>query len=309
MADTSDPPRNRELRTILTGFDGSDQAHDALRLAAAIADTTGAELIVGAVEVNDPFYGFDKPGLQHMFDLRFDEASRALGGRHFARAALSASSAGDGLLRLVDETEADLLVLGSTHRGLLGRVMPGSTATALLSSAPCPIAVAPVGFGTRAHAGFGLIGVGYDGGDESKAALREAEWWATRLEAAIRLIAVVAPQPLVRDNGALATVTRHNLAEQLEIGASTVDDSIDVETVLRDGDPAPVLAEQGVGLDLLILGSRSYGPVRRVLLGAVSSEVMRTAPCPVLVVPRSAVEDAKIHNRRSERSLTWNAGS
>ena len=60
------------------------------------------------------------------------------------------------------------------------------------------------------------------------------------------------------------------------------------ETKLAEGDPAAVLADQGVELDLLVLGSRGYGPVRATLLGAVSAEVMRTAPCPVVVTPREA---------------------
>jgi nucleotide-binding universal stress UspA family protein len=38
--------------------------------------------------------------------------------------------------------------------------------------------------------------------------------------------------------------------------------------------------------DLLVCGSRSYGPVRRVLLGSVSAALVRQASVPVLVVPR-----------------------
>jgi len=36
------------------------------------------------------------------------------------------------------------------------------------------------------------------------------------------------------------------------------------------------------------VGSRGYGPLRRVLLGSVSTELIRTAPCPVIVHPRPA---------------------
>jgi len=36
----------------------------------------------------------------------------------------------------------------------------------------------------------------------------------------------------------------------------------------------------------LVVGSRNHGPVRRALLGSVAAEVMRSATCPVLVVPR-----------------------
>jgi nucleotide-binding universal stress UspA family protein len=49
-----------------------------------------------------------------------------------------------------------------------------------------------------------------------------------------------------------------------------------------------VLAERSRELDLLVVGSRGYGPVRQVLIGGVSAELMRRAACPVLIVPRSA---------------------
>lgn len=39
-------------------------------------------------------------------------------------------------------------------------------------------------------------------------------------------------------------------------------------------------------VDLLVLGSRGYGPLTRVLLGSVSRRAAQDAPCPVLVVPR-----------------------
>jgi nucleotide-binding universal stress UspA family protein len=53
------------------------------------------------------------------------------------------------------------------------------------------------------------------------------------------------------------------------------------------GDPAAVLAEASADrLDLLVLGSRDYGPVRSVLLGGVGHAVLRAAACPVIVVPR-----------------------
>ncbi len=38
--------------------------------------------------------------------------------------------------------------------------------------------------------------------------------------------------------------------------------------------------------DLLVVGSRGYGPVLRVLLGSVSTRLIHIAPCPVLVIPR-----------------------
>jgi hypothetical protein len=37
------------------------------------------------------------------------------------------------------------------------------------------------------------------------------------------------------------------------------------------------------------MGSRSYGPIRRVMVGSTAIEIMRLAPCPVMVIPRGAV--------------------
>ena len=54
------------------------------------------------------------------------------------------------------------------------------------------------------------------------------------------------------------------------------------------GDVVEVLAElDETDVDVLFCGSRGYGPVRRVLLGGVSSRLVRRARSPVVVVPRS----------------------
>jgi nucleotide-binding universal stress UspA family protein len=57
--------------------------------------------------------------------------------------------------------------------------------------------------------------------------------------------------------------------------------------VFERGDPVGKLLEAAeMGVDLLVLGSRGFGPVMRLLIGSVSSHVIRQASCPVLVVPR-----------------------
>ena len=48
--------------------------------------------------------------------------------------------------------DAGLIVVGSTHTGRAGRVLPGSTAERLLHGSPCPVAVAPKGYAHRAAA-------------------------------------------------------------------------------------------------------------------------------------------------------------
>ena len=53
------------------------------------------------------------------------------------------------------------------------------------------------------------------------------------------------------------------------------------------GNVVEVLAELDEDdVDVLFCGSRGYGPIRRVLLGGVSSRLVRHAKSPVVVVPR-----------------------
>jgi hypothetical protein len=51
-------------------------------------------------------------------------------------------------------------------------------------------------------------------------------------------------------------------------------------------DPVAVLVEMSADLDVLVCGSRGYGPLRAALLGSVSRRVAGAAQCPVIVVPR-----------------------
>ena len=53
------------------------------------------------------------------------------------------------------------------------------------------------------------------------------------------------------------------------------------------GTPWKALAERSADLDLLVVGARSYGPLRRLLLGSTSTKLARHAACPLLVTPRA----------------------
>jgi nucleotide-binding universal stress UspA family protein len=59
-----------------------------------------------------------------------------------------------------------------------------------------------------------------------------------------------------------------------------------VETDAFVEDPADVLVRVSEHLDLLVCGSRGYGPLRAVLLGGVSRRLTAEAQCPVIVLPR-----------------------
>jgi nucleotide-binding universal stress UspA family protein len=67
---------------------------------------------------------------------------------------------------------------------------------------------------------------------------------------------------------------------------------IESKMKMEDGDPAEeILAEaKAGGYDLVVVGSRGLGPVGRLLLGSVSTEVVENARCPVLVAAEDMTE-------------------
>lgn len=283
------------MKKIVVGFDGTDQAKDALHLGAALAGAFEAQLIVasavefGSLEIDAT--GYNEAKAQH-YERVFNQARAELGSAEFERRELQ-DTAAHGLTDLAEDEQADLIVIGSTHHGPIGRVLAGTVAASLFHGAPCGVIVAPRGWSEREHAGFGLIGVGYDGSDEAKVAVASTEELARTFGAKLRLI-TIAPHLGVDAHFGPVDVMREVWADTLTAGVRSVSEDIETERVLRRGREATELALQGVDLDLLVVGSRGYGPLRRTLAGSVSGELVRTAPCPVLVVPRGAEARAEI---------------
>jgi nucleotide-binding universal stress UspA family protein len=180
-------------------------------------------------------------------------------------------------------------VLGSSNRSVLGRVLPGGTADRLLSGSPVPVAVAPHGYADSETA-CALIGVGFDGSPEARQAAEWAADLANRSGASLQVIAIQTQLMFgsVVAGGAYGTKTVNQvLAEQLQSDTEELAAALSAESRVFRGDAGEELVERSDPLDLLVLGSRGYGPLRSVLLGSVSSYVLRHAGCPILVVPRS----------------------
>ncbi len=297
------------MSKVMVGFDASEQSDDALALGQALAKVYGAELHVAVVlpRTRIPFEGAIAGGQvsTQLEERLYESAQHRLEGTEFIQASLDGElggrSAARALYEYAGDQNADLIVVGSSHRGKIGRILPGSVGESLLRGAPCAVAVAPRGFARREHAGFGLIGIAYDGSREADLALELAARLAGSLNAELRVITVVPTLMPLQMQASLAGELLEDLREEfrgvLESGLSALGQKTEAEAVLREGDPAEVLAEQGIELDLLVMGSRGYGPVRSALLGAISSAVMRTAPCPVLITPRGSASQSEPSER------------
>jgi len=193
---------------------------------------------------------------------------------------------------VAEAEQADLVVVGSSRRSALGRLLPGTTAEQLLHEAPCPVAVAPRGY---SGGDIRRVGVAYDGSPEADAALRAAESLALELRAALTVYCVL--EPTLPSAGMIAAgaewPSRATIERARHLLHGVVDDApqcIKPEWLLLHGVPAEEIAGRAYGvIDLLFVGSRGYGPLRHALLGNVSGALVRAAGCPVVVTPRTAI--------------------
>ena len=273
-----------DLGQIVVGWDGTPAAADALAFAKVIRHAAGGSLTLAAVPENDV-------DAQAVLDAA--HADLPYGGGH-RLVPLSHGPPADRLVELATALGASAIVLGpSSKHG--PRAALGSVAERVLHSSPCPVAVASPGFAHEAGAGLHVIGAAFDGSPEAWSALRCAEEIALHTGAALRIIGVLEPVSIAGGGVSSfyayaepAELSRDRLHEQLDQAAAAVDSSLRPLPVLLRGDPAKEIAKQSAALDLLVMGSRASGPVRRVLVGSTSSRVTHAGASPVLVVPRGA---------------------
>lgn len=288
------------FKRVLVGHDGGEHADDALALGQLVAERTGAALVLGSV-VPNPVGGSFVPALPADAFTELNAKAKASVEAVAARVGAAveieqSSSPSHGLLSVAERIEADLTVVGSSPWAKQGQTRAGRKARQLMSGATSAVAIAPDGFRDRAN--LNTIGVGVDGSTESRLAT-EAAVDLSADGSTLKLLAVAAgfadewgrwgaTYPLAE----MAEATRESAELLLVEMQEVVPDRLKAERVLLEGTAQIKLAEASAGLDLLCLGSRGYGPVKRVLLGSVSSDVVNHASSAVMVIPRGeSVED------------------
>ena len=280
---------------LLVGFDGTDGSRDALELARilALSAQDPSALVVSVLFVVSGPMSIEHPQLSAeeatAAEPLFEEAREKLTGIDVETRAYGGGSPAEIITTLAEEEDFDAIVVGSPHRGAVGRVMIGSVAMNLLSGAPADVAVAPRGYAEAQHETLREIAVGYDGTPEAEVALRRAERLARPSNAKLKLFTVVTPPVAtpVMVPGAYSPEYPPEPERVAQEGLDSVEAALAAESVRLDGDPATELAREcEEGVDLLAVGSRGYGPLTRVLLGSVSRRIAGDAPCPLLVVRR-----------------------
>lgn len=275
---------------VLVGVDGREGGRDAIALAKQLA--AGPHLTLAH------FYGAGLMpgrgaalllGAERNESQRLLEDERRASGVDVDLVPYAEHSIGRGLHEVAEQIKADLIVVGSSRRALLGRVLMGDDTRASLNGVPCALAIAPRAYAQIAHPLLRL-GVGYDGSPESVAALTVARELAARQGSTIKALWVVSLEHVREDSpipadwpGAIDKLVGDRTERLAALG--------DVEGEAVYGGPREELVRFGQDLDLLIVGSRGYGPIGRLIHGSVSWCLVGHSSSPLLVLPRSARPD------------------
>lgn len=274
---------------VIVAFDGSPRSEDALALALRLCARDGLLTLACVVtghrwHVGPQVARSDASVPEEIAFMFADARSTTIpAGLHVRERAPVSPSAARGLTELAESEGADLIVIGSSAHGEDGRVRLERTAGRLLQGAPCAVAIAPGGL--RERGGFRHVGVAYDDSPEARDALAAAYDVAAGSGSAVTLFHALSPL----DPETVAREARLRAETALDAAAERAPAGVNPRTTLLRGAPGDVIRDACDGIvDLLVTGSRSYGPMQRALLGSVSEVLTEGASHPVLVVPRAA---------------------
>ena len=285
---------------ILYAMDGSPQSRHVEALAASLFDRERVQIDVFTVELEIPVdavmagAGYQMSGLDvPVFNVETvaKEAAERLADEGFATSWGSAKGTpADEILSRVTGDPYDLVVMGGSHTTWMGNFLLGSVSMHVLHESPISLLIA--------HApptGSGKVLVGVDGSKGNFAALRVITDVLDRSRCAIELSTVVNRQWVpaavpqagfyvgqVTDEERLGEERRIEQGQELveRCAASLRQEGFGVQAMVLIGKPGPELLKEAdnIGADLVVVGSRGLGAMRRTLLGSVSDQVVRHAP-------------------------------
>jgi nucleotide-binding universal stress UspA family protein len=287
---------------VLVGIDGTPSGLEALALGSAFAVLTGSPLVLGAV------YGFSGGSFAgallwpppHDAQRWLEEATTQLGDAiPWSTRIIQATSPAHGLTQLAELEHARMIVLGSNRDGPIGRVLAGATGRRVMHGAPCAVAVAPHDWRLRPPDASLKFGVGLTDSAESREALELAARFAATAHAPLTVYTAVhvppPAHPMFAATGTSYAGWRRDRVEEAERMAheaiAQLAEKPELEVVVVEGEAVERLADVSRGLDVLVVGSRRFGPVRSALLGGVSARLIERAACPVVIVPRGVHTD------------------
>jgi nucleotide-binding universal stress UspA family protein len=275
------------FRHIVVAFDGADRAQDALALALRLRDPDDGHITLACALVERPHWRREPPDdvPEEVGIMLAAARARIPAGIHVALRAPVASSPAGALTELAEDEHADLVVVASSRRTSDGRIHLERTAGRLLQGAPCAVAVAPSELHTDEP--FRHVGIAFDGSPEAHVALDAGYAIAAASGAAVTIFH---SQFVPVDGGdGPAIRTRLRAQQLLDEAADAAPDGVNPRTLLLPGAAGAQISRASEGIvDLMVCGSRGYGPIQRALVGSVAEDLLEGATHPVLVLPRKA---------------------
>lgn len=282
----------QEQRRIVIGVDGSPEAVEAVRWAAAEAERRGAGLrLVTAVEwLDQPTVGAPVPGYS-VADRLFELAATDLEDAEAAAKEVAPEVAVDAetivgfpIAVLASESRrAGLLVVGAGQAGRIASALAGSTAVGVATHAACPVVVVR----GENHGSTAPVVVGVDAPVRAEAVLAFA--FEAAAERGVPLVAVHTwghPPGDARTAPMWSEFTEdaeRDLAESLAGWTEKYPD-LPVRRIVSHSSPARRLRELSEEAQLVVVGSRGHGELVGLILGSVSNAMVHGAGCPVAVV-------------------------
>jgi len=271
---------------ILAAVDESEASRAAVRFGAILTKALGGRLTLVHVRSRSE----ESTDAQAL--LRSAQADAAKWGAETATGRVEVGAPVDAILRVGRKIGTDMLVVGTHGRAGVARLFLGSVAEALTKRAPWPVGV--VRKLDDSSAGMGPLLAPTDFSEGASHAIRAAALLARRLGTRLVLLHVLSE--VVADKGdddpkAVQRATlalRRDAESKLQSVIETLGlESGQVNSSLVTGVDAVgiVHAARAIHAGCIVMGTRGLTGLPRALLGSVTDQVLRHAPCPVVVVP------------------------
>lgn len=289
------------MARLAAAVDSYPEGRDATVLAAALAHATGAELMLLTIEPDLPLLipGIQRDQVRHETEAMLRQTRQELAPE--ARFKVTSDlSVARGLERLARSQHRDMLIVGSSRRGGEGVICIGGRTRQLMDDLKCALAIAPRGLSRRAPLTLRRVGIGYDGGAEARTAFGAAARIASGAGAELVVRGVVDDRvPTLGWPNVWAGTMMESWQEMMdaeeanlrkEIEEIVADAAVPATIEVTRGRPATSLHELSAEVDLLVVGSRRWGPLARLVLGGTGERLVHGAKCSLLIVPRPPAE-------------------
>lgn len=289
-------------RKILVGFDGSQNSLEACDYSLILAKSLGSKVVVAHVlplitTYTAPLRAEYEPSLKNSANL---EAMKIVTKFQQAKIDCSSeilsakgSSTADTIIDYSASEGVDMIVVGTRGLGAFQRLILGSVSTNLLNHAKCPVLIVRKKDQTK-ELQLRKILVATDGSQAATDSVKGAIEIAKATGSNLTIANVVYMAPLPFSEGPPLNIDRayQDMREEGERNVAAAakqakESGVDAKTLVVDNNRSPVwaltdYAEEGE-FDLIALGTRGMGGLRRTVLGSVANGVAHYAKCSVLV--------------------------